>query len=137
MVKKDDIKNGVGVWIFNSSGKILLGLRLSKHGNGTWAPPGGKIEKHEIPIDAAIRETLEETGILLDSKQLTYIGTTEDLFPDSHYITRHYRVDDVKKEPAVIEKDKCERWQWFDINKLPDNLFLPVQNLLKKNIFGV
>jgi 8-oxo-dGTP pyrophosphatase MutT (NUDIX family) len=30
---------------------------------GVWMPPGGHQEKDENPIEAAIRETLEETGI--------------------------------------------------------------------------
>jgi len=30
---------------------------------GIWLPPGGHIEKNELPDEAAIREVLEETGI--------------------------------------------------------------------------
>lgn len=30
---------------------------------GLWLPPGGHIEPHELPDDAAVRETLEETGL--------------------------------------------------------------------------
>jgi ADP-ribose pyrophosphatase YjhB (NUDIX family) len=30
---------------------------------GIWLPPGGHIEPHELPDDAARRETLEETGL--------------------------------------------------------------------------
>ena len=30
---------------------------------GKWLPPGGKIDPNEIPDEAAIRETFEETGI--------------------------------------------------------------------------
>ena len=30
---------------------------------GLWLPPGGHIEPHELPDDAATRETTEETGL--------------------------------------------------------------------------
>ncbi|WP_202613691.1 NUDIX hydrolase [Ornithinimicrobium cerasi] len=30
---------------------------------GIWLPPGGHIEPHELPDEAALRETLEETGL--------------------------------------------------------------------------
>lgn len=30
---------------------------------GMWLPPGGHIERDELPDDAAVREVLEETGI--------------------------------------------------------------------------
>lgn len=33
---------------------------------GLWLPPGGHIEPHELPDDAARRETQEETGLAVD-----------------------------------------------------------------------
>lgn len=36
--------------------------------------PGGGIEKNETPIDACIRETKEETGIIIESKDLSFYG---------------------------------------------------------------
>jgi ADP-ribose pyrophosphatase YjhB (NUDIX family) len=30
---------------------------------GMWLPPGGHIEPHELPDDAAVREVAEETGV--------------------------------------------------------------------------
>lgn len=30
---------------------------------GRWLPPGGHLEPHELPDDAALRETLEESGL--------------------------------------------------------------------------
>ena len=31
---------------------------------GKWLPPGGHVENHELPHDAAIREVIEELGIV-------------------------------------------------------------------------
>lgn len=37
---------------------------LHKHRKlGLWLPPGGHVEPHELPDDAAVREVLEETGV--------------------------------------------------------------------------
>lgn len=33
---------------------------------GRWLPPGGHIEPHELPDDAALREVMEETGIAVE-----------------------------------------------------------------------
>ncbi len=33
---------------------------------GMWLPPGGHIEKDELPDDAAVREVREETGVEVD-----------------------------------------------------------------------
>ena len=43
-----------------SGGKVLLHLHRKL---GMWLPPGGHIEKDELPDDAAVREVYEETGI--------------------------------------------------------------------------
>lgn len=43
---------------------VLLQLRAGwTHGGGTWALPGGALDSHENPVQAAIREAYEETGI--------------------------------------------------------------------------
>ena len=135
--EKDEIKRGVGVWLFNPYGQVLMGLRLSKHGFNTWSAPGGKPEANEFLVNTAIREILEETGIVLKPRVLKFLAITDDVFPDSHYLTMHYRVDNVMAIPLVMEPNKCKEWRWFDVKKLPKNLFLSAQNLLKQNVFGV
>jgi len=40
---------------------------LHKHRKlGLWLPPGGHVEPHELPDDAAVREVLEETGVRIE-----------------------------------------------------------------------
>ena len=41
-------------------GKVLLHLHRKL---GMWLPPGGHIERDELPDDAAVREVFEETGV--------------------------------------------------------------------------
>lgn len=50
----------VTVYVMNREGKflMLLNKKLNK-----WVPAGGKIDSHETPDDAALRECLEETGV--------------------------------------------------------------------------
>jgi len=137
VLQNSNIKKGVGVWLFNPTGQVLMGLRLSKHGFNTWSAPGGKPELNESFEDTAVREVFEETGIKLNKHNLKYIAMTDDIFPDSHFQTTHYRVDNVSAVPRVVEPNKCAEWRWFDLNKLPNNLFLSAQNLFKQKVFGV
>jgi 8-oxo-dGTP diphosphatase len=51
----------VAVAIVTSRLSVLIGRR--RDGNPPWTFPGGKIEPGESPEDAAVRETLEETGL--------------------------------------------------------------------------
>jgi ADP-ribose pyrophosphatase YjhB (NUDIX family) len=41
-------------------GKVLLHFHRKL---GMWLPPGGHIERDELPDDAAVREVFEETGV--------------------------------------------------------------------------
>ena len=44
-------------------GRVLL----HKHKKlGRWFPPGGHIDPHELPDDAAVREVLEESGVRVE-----------------------------------------------------------------------
>jgi len=129
------IKVGVGVLIFNEANQILLGKRLSQHGYGTWACPGGHLELYETPFDCAIRETQEETGLIIsDLEKGPWVNTI--FREDSHHyvtvfmLTRHY-----KGTPRVLEPDKCAEWQWFDINALPTPLFATIAMLLEDGMF--
>jgi mutator protein MutT len=54
--------------------KILLIRRANgKHQNNKWSVPGGKVDKGETDVDAAIRETFEETGVRLNPKKVMFI----------------------------------------------------------------
>lgn len=130
------VKVGVGCWIFNKSGQVLLGKRLSKHGHNMWAPPGGHLEFGETPNQCASRELYEETNIKISPNKFDFISFTNDIFRDSgkHYITIHLIAKNVTKEPIIMEPTKCAQWAWFDINKLPKPLFLSAKNLLKKKV---
>jgi ADP-ribose pyrophosphatase YjhB (NUDIX family) len=47
------------------SGEVVLIRRGFEPGRGFWAQPGGFLEIDETPTEGAIRETLEETGLVV------------------------------------------------------------------------
>ncbi|MDY6878258.1 MAG: NUDIX hydrolase N-terminal domain-containing protein [Chloroflexota bacterium] len=65
-------KVGADAAIFNASGEILLMERSDGSG---WCLPCGWVEPNEKPIEAAIREVREETGLEIEVKQLVGIFT--------------------------------------------------------------
>jgi len=52
------------------AGEIVLIRRGIEPGRGSWAQPGGFLEVDETVHEAAIRETLEETGLIVDPGEI-------------------------------------------------------------------
>ncbi|MGA8108867.1 MAG: NUDIX domain-containing protein [Acidobacteriaceae bacterium] len=58
--KANSLVPAVNVVVVNHAGEILL---IRRTDNGNWAVPGGAIDLGESVAQAAVRETLEESGI--------------------------------------------------------------------------
>ena len=124
---------GVGVLIFNKQHEILLGKRAGSHGAHTWCNPGGHLEYGESFAACAIREVKEETNIIIVDPVL--VGITNDIFSDEnkHYISIFMQADYPPNQPLVnLEPHKTTEFQWFSLDNLPKQLFLPFANLLKQ-----
>ena len=80
----------------------------------------------------AQRELLEEVG--LQAGDFKHIATTNDVFRDEekHYVTLFMMAKDCRGEARVCEPDKCEGWAWFDLDNLPEPLFLPLENFYSR-----
>ena len=59
-------------------GAVLLITRRDDPFQGCLALPGGYIDPGETPVDAAIREAEEETGLALAEAQMHYIGVYDE-----------------------------------------------------------
>lgn len=58
--------------------RVLLQLRAAwTHGGGSWALPGGALDSHEGPVDAAVREAEEEAGIDAESVVVRHVFSDE------------------------------------------------------------
>lgn len=131
---KTEIKVGIGV-IIEKNNQVLLGQRINSHGAHTWAPPGGHLEFGETPEQCAMRETLEETGLVITGCEKGI--WTNDYFEEKnkHYVTLYIHAElpshNEKIIPTVMEPNKCLEWRWFDWDNLPNPLFLSFENLVK------
>ena len=65
----------VTVLPITDAGEIILIRRGIEPGKGWWAQPGGFLEVDETVNQAAIRETLEETGLLVEPGELIGLYT--------------------------------------------------------------
>jgi 8-oxo-dGTP diphosphatase len=124
-------KVGVGV-IVVKDGKVLLGKRKNAHGEGAWSFPGGHLEFKETWEACARREVMEETNLQI--KNLRFGTATNDIFEKEkkHYVTLIMLSDYESGDLKVLEPDKCESWEWFSWDNLPQPFFIPIQHLIKE-----
>lgn len=125
-------KVGIGVILIKNN-KVLMGKRKNAHGKGSWCFPGGHLEFSEELKDGAKREVLEETGI--EIKNIRFGTVTNDIFKKEgkHYITIFMVAEHGSGDVKNLEPERCEKWEWFEWDNLPEPLFIPIQNLLKQN----
>ncbi|WP_055480470.1 NUDIX hydrolase [Sphaerimonospora mesophila] len=71
--KPNSLVPSVNVVVTNDAGDLLM---IRRSDNGNWAVPGGAIDLGESLPQAAVRETVEETGILCEITGL--VGTYTD-----------------------------------------------------------
>ncbi|HEY1011694.1 MAG TPA: NUDIX hydrolase N-terminal domain-containing protein [Herpetosiphonaceae bacterium] len=60
-------KLGACAAVFDDQERILLVCRADNH---RWCLPCGAVEPHETPAEAAVRETREETGLVVECRRL-------------------------------------------------------------------
>ncbi len=122
---------GVGVLVWRDK-QLLLGKRLVNGQQGCWQFPGGHLENGESVVDCARREVLEETSLKI--KNLRHLGFTDKTFTIGlhQYITLLVSSDYDSGNAKVQEPDKCECWQWFDYQQLPEPLFEPITIFLSQ-----
>lgn len=121
----------IWVWVIvRRNWKVLLWKRKNAHWEWTWAFPWWHLEMFEKVEDCAKRETYEESW--LEVTNINIWPYTNDFFEqeNKHYITLVVICDSEEWEPIVKEPHKLEYWDWFERDKLPSPLFIPINNLV-------
>ncbi len=117
--------------------KLLLGKRINAYKAGMYGLPGGRVSYTELLTDGAIREFAEETG--LQAKELTYVGVVREKQEGYSFIHFAFVCKTYQGTLEMKEPEKCEKWEWFSFNSLPENI-LPghkaaIEMFLTKNGF--
>lgn len=100
------MKKAAGIF-FTDGKKVLLLKRAKGTNKNTWSLPGGKLEKNETELQAAIRESIEECG--------TIKGKKFDKIKKENWTTFFYKIKNIFK---CTLSDEHNKWKWFDLDKL-------------------
>lgn len=98
--------------------KFLLLKRFNEPNKNKYVPVGGKLEHYESPKDGVIRETLEETGIIL--KDPKFFGILTETSPSSYNWISYVFSNEINFiDPPISDEGKLEWIKYDDIKKLP------------------
>jgi 8-oxo-dGTP diphosphatase len=88
----------------------------------TWLPIGGEVEANETPLEAAVRELREETGLRgqfprlashLDGVPLGMLGYEEHQAGSKGLHMNFVFVADVERSAEVVPNDEFGEWKWI------------------------
>jgi len=113
----------VDLIIENSEG-ILLVERKNSPFRGYWALPGGFLEIGKESLEqCGVRETKEETGLIIQEENLELLG----VYSSPHRDPRGHIISNVYVARKFLGKlkagDDAQETSFFPINKLPELAF--------------
>ncbi|MFW6281459.1 MAG: NUDIX hydrolase [bacterium] len=136
IIEKDKLELSAGLVIIQDN-KILLVHPTNSSWYGTFSIPKGHVEKNEDILDAAIRETKEETGIEINKKD---IYSKEDNFIDYtdkkgnlykrvyYYLT--YPSYEISKEHMNLQQEEVDWCGFLTKEKAKKRIFWRFKELL-------
>ena len=109
--------------------RVLFGKRRTKSTDYEWQLPGGWILPGEAPLQAAVRELREETGLTMHRPRFVAI-TSNRFSAHNHSISLFFEAECVDAGALeVAEAGKCIAWEWLPWDELYGDLFLPLRLL--------
>ena len=127
----------VGLVVMNTVGEVFAGQRIDNPGDA-WQMPQGGVDEGETPVQAALRELGEETGISADSVEV--LAETADWIPyelphdlvpklwkgrfrgqTQKWFLLRFSGNDAEIN-IVQDHQEFSRWAWMKPNELIDKI---------------
>ncbi len=115
---------------------LLLQRKATGWMDGQYSLPAGALDAGETLREAAIREALEEVGIVVDASDAVHVHmlhckTGADVWTGHFFLVNHWQ-----GEPKICEPDKHADVMWCDMSALPENLIPYVRQALQQIALG-
>lgn len=123
----------VHIVIANHEGEFLLQKRSVKKRffPWVWDTTGGCIKHYEESLEAALRETYEETGLLFSEDQIQLVSDTFEVnLPDIFFARKKFNIDDCKMDENEVDELKLfspdEMLEIFRLKPNPNTRYIKV-----------
>jgi 8-oxo-dGTP diphosphatase len=124
--------SAIFVLLQNEKGEVLLQKRQNTGfmDERYDASASGHVEPLESLNDAAVRETAEEVGVIVQHGDLELIMLSQ-MDVDRPYLNYIFLCKKWQGEPRIMEPEKNSELTWYSIDNLPDDL-TPTMALLQE-----
>ena len=123
-------KPGISAAIIVAEGRVLMVRRRVSEGELMWQFPAGAIEPGEAAEVAAVRETVEETGLVVAATKL--LG--ERVHPKTGRLMSYTACEVLQGEAKVADEEELDAVAWVAHSEISDyvpyGLYGPVQEYL-------
>ena len=134
MGERHRFKVAVFVLLIKEGKTFIMRRANTGWADGMWTIPSGHVEKGEGVIEAAIKETKEEAGVIVKAEDLT--------FAHSHavadeYINFYFTTTTWEGEPYLAEPEKCSEVAWVALDAIPEDAIMQVRSLVQNMRKGI
>lgn len=107
------MRNAAGIALVDPNGLLFLVRRNSQvsHG-GLWSIPGGYVDNGESPLQAALRELKEESGLAVGGA--SQIGDLVVSTPEGGSFSVFVYQGSLPSRTPVMQKAEVDRWLWLE-----------------------
>jgi ADP-ribose pyrophosphatase YjhB (NUDIX family) len=119
-IYENPIPAATGV-IVDRRGRLLLVLRNREPGKSEWSLPGGFVETGESPVEAAVRELQEETGLAVSNPSLIDVVYQNSEYYRTSLLIIGYHFE--RFEGELRPGDDAGDVRFFDRLRLPPMAF--------------
>ncbi len=116
--------------IVEDQGKILL-LKQTKGQGGKYTLIGGTVEDYEFAKKALIRESFEESGLVIEKQNLHLVHTLHKKKKVATRIVLYFKASRWEGEPKPGEPNKFKAVAWYPVDNLPKGMSDTVRHVLK------
>jgi ADP-ribose pyrophosphatase YjhB (NUDIX family) len=135
--RKERFKLIAAVYLFFVEDNKILLLRRSSTGyeDGNYSVPAGHLDGNESLTASAAREGNEETGTIINPRDIQLIHTMHRLGKDER-LDFFFLIKNWTGEPENTEPEKCDDLSWFPLNNLPQNTIPYIKTAIENYISG-
>lgn len=126
--------------IFVDDKLLLMKRQGSGFHDGKFSVPSGHLESGETPLEAAARETFEETNLTVTEAEFSsVIYRRVENIPNDDYVDFFFVCRSFTGTPKIMEPNKCSEIILAEIDELQEISMVPyvelaIRNMLNENL---